>query len=392
MKNSEKNKTLKNIMTIIIPIIFFIIILIGINKYFSNYIEDNYKPGIGSIYSNEVKDKGISLLNETLKSNDILLMGSSELPVPVDQNPRNLFPNNISPKNLTITGAPHVQSLLNAIKLGALETNPNNNITIIISLQWFMTEEIDIDGFNSNFSELQYCKLMNNKKISTELKQRISGRVYELTKDSQLSSNVKVYSKLMKNDRLAGKVINPFIFLKEKGLYLKNSYESLPLINDHKDSNKKEILNLDFNQLEIVAEEQAKKLVTSNNFFTEDEYYEKNIAPNLETIKNMYQNVDLQNSKEFQDYLILLDLCSELGIKPYIVIVSTNGYYYDYTGLSKDKRYSYYDKAINMAKEHDFQVLDLKDYEYEKYFYYDVMHLGWKGWLKISEEMARYFK
>ena len=29
--------------------------------------------------------------------------------------------------------------------------------------------------------------------------------------------------------------------------------------------------------------------------------------------------------------------------------------------------------------------------EYEPYFYYDVMHLGWKGWLYVDEQLTRHY-
>ena len=44
-----------------------------------------------------------------------------------------------------------------------------------------------------------------------------------------------------------------------------------------------------------------------------------------------------------------------------------------------------------MAKEKGFEVLNLKDEEYTPYFMYDVMHLGWKGWIKVEEELYKHY-
>ncbi|MBQ8338212.1 MAG: hypothetical protein IJY33_03625, partial [Oscillospiraceae bacterium] len=30
-------------------------------------------------------------------------------------------------------------------------------------------------------------------------------------------------------------------------------------------------------------------------------------------------------------------------------------------------------------------------YEYEEYFLCDTMHLGWKGWLKVNEEIDKFY-
>ena len=70
----------------------------------------------------------------------------------------------------------------------------------------------------------------------------------------------------------------------------------------------------------------------------------------------------------------------------------TNGRWYDNTGMTKESRDNFYDAVEKMAKEKGFEVLNLKDEEYTPYFMYDVMHLGWKGWIKVEEEMYKHFK
>ncbi len=95
------------------------------------------------------------------------------------------------------------------------------------------------------------------------------------------------------------------------------------------------------------------------------------------------------NSKEFDDYELYLDTCVDLGIKPYIILAPTNGRWYDYTGMTKQSRDEFFDKVEEMAKERGFEVLNLKDQEYTPYFMCDVMHLGWKGWLEIDEQLYK---
>ena len=68
-----------------------------------------------------------------------------------------------------------------------------------------------------------------------------------------------------------------------------------------------------------------------------------------------------------------------------------NGWYYDYLGLSKDRRDEYYNEIDRLSKEQDFEVLDLRQYEYKQDFLIDVMHLGEEGWLKVSEGIYNHF-
>lgn len=96
-------------------------------------------------------------------------------------------------------------------------------------------------------------------------------------------------------------------------------------------------------------------------------------------------------SKEWDDYELFLKTCKELELKPYFIIVPTNGFYYDYLGLSKEKRTQFYDKLESMAKDHGFDYLDMRQKEYEPYFFKDIMHLGWKGWIYVSKKITEYY-
>ncbi len=71
--------------------------------------------------------------------------------------------------------------------------------------------------------------------------------------------------------------------------------------------------------------------------------------------------------------------------------MNVNGWYYDYTGIGVEERREFYSKLEKIAKDNGFDVLNLNNKEYEKYYLSDVMHLGWKGWLNVTEEMYKYF-
>lgn len=62
-------------------------------------------------------------------------------------------------------------------------------------------------------------------------------------------------------------------------------------------------------------------------------------------------------------------VCKELDIKPYVVIMSTNGLYYDYVGYDIKKRTEYYDTIEQIVNEAGYDTLNLKEWEYEPYFY-----------------------
>ncbi|WP_294363129.1 D-alanyl-lipoteichoic acid biosynthesis protein DltD, partial [uncultured Clostridium sp.] len=127
------------------------------------------------------------------------------------------------------------------------------------------------------------------------------------------------------------------------------------------------------------------------DIYVDDDYYDNNLRNVYDSLKNRLENINLLKSKELDDYKFLLEICKDNNIKPLIILMPVNGFYYDYLGFSKEKRTEFYDTLEIIAKEYDFETLNLQNKEYEKYYMYDVMHLGWKGWLNINEEMYKYF-
>lgn len=135
----------------------------------------------------------------------------------------------------------------------------------------------------------------------------------------------------------------------------------------------------------------GKEACTNNNFYVNNHYYTTYIQLKLNMLKNTNCNVDLLKSKELGDFNIFLESCKELGIKPYIVFMPTNGFYYDYTGLTQDKRLALYNKLESISKTYGFEYLDMREKEYEPYFFNDVMHIGWKGWLYVNRKITEHY-
>jgi len=153
----------------------------------------------------------------------------------------------------------------------------------------------------------------------------------------------------------------------------------------------KEEKNLNWEEEYAKAEAQGKEKVTNNDLYVEDEYYNKYVKDRYDELSGSSSNVDLTSSKEFKDYELFLNISEELGAKPLVILMPVNGIYYDHLGITKDKREEFYSKVQELAEAKGFTVLNLQDKEYEKYYLTDVMHLGWKGWLNVNEEISKYF-
>jgi D-alanine transfer protein len=343
------------------------------------------------------KDRGV-IYNEYLMQNDYLsLQGSSEFVVPVSQLPTKIFPAKGMERVVT-NGRAYFQTINHTELLGS-ENNGDKDakVTLFLSLQWFCDEGgIEPKNFQANFAPIQFYKYLGNPKISDKNKKAYATRVNALLEGNTQFAAEEIYSKLYINDGFGYKIIKalftPYFICREKMVDLKDKgllYRRLELLNDKKPE--AELKEINWEEEEKKAEEEAKTKETNNDFFVDDNFYNKYLRDNLKAHKDSKKNIDLMKSKEFEDYELYLDTCTDLGVKPYIVLIPTNGRWYDHTGMTKETRDNFYDIAQKIAEEKGFEVLNLKDEEYTPYFMYDIMHLGWKGWIKVEEELYKHY-
>lgn len=390
-------KLIKNVLLVLIPALILLLVIIRYNEYLDNHIKEEYNSALGRTYGVDEMNKGIKLLENNTLKDDLILLGSSELANAdyIEQNPANMFPNADFNSDVCLVGRAGVQSLLNCIKAGALsESFKNRKVVFIVSPQWFLDEEIDKAAYKSNFSTLQFYKFMNNKKIDNNIKKYVCDRTVKLADNESSLAIPYLYSYLHSENnfisKLAAAVLKPYYFTHEKFLELKDKHTSYKAVKKFKNHPAQNVQKINGRE-EIKAQESGEKECKNNNFYVYDDYYTTYLEPKIDKIKDLYKDVDLCKSKEIHDYRAILEVFAQTGVRPYIVLVSANGYYYDYTGLTQDKRAALYDKLETMTDEYKFDYLDLRKYEYEPYFFQDVMHLGWKGWLHVNKQIMEHF-
>lgn len=391
-------KTLENIFLILIPLGLMVFFVAAFNKYLDFKILRIYNDSqIGKIGEIEQRDKGVSLLKLDANRNHLFLIGSSELRSWVSQNPKNMFPNSQLPANITVLGMPLVQSLHDAIRIGSIGSDlSGKNVCLMLSMQWFMQKEgISNEQFKPHFSKVQFYEFLKNKKISENSKSYLCKRVNDLMYSQNEGDNFleeRVYAKFYKNKFLLS-LISPYYYLKNEFLLLKDKHQSFKMIKEYEKLPKKlEVKQINWEEEQQKAFDEGEGLCTTNDFFMSDHDWNRFIAEIIDSLKMAYKNTDLQNSKEYDDLNLLFEVCKHCEIKPYVIILSNNGFYYDYTGITTDERNELYNRLQNICKEFAFDYLDIRDKEYEPYFFRDGMHLGWKGWLYVNQKITEYFK
>ena len=388
---------MKKVYAFLIAIILVLISVKGIDVYLKKQLTNNIDKLY--YYNSDIKNSNDYVMDNILKKETIVVLGSSEL-FSNDEiaYPPYLYNYGYSNYNSILMGRGYMQSIHHAMSIGALSNNiKNNKVVLIISPQWFTEAHLSSDIYSSRFSEANYIEFLKNKNISKENKMKVAERLESLlTSDPTELEKINKYEDiyLYHND------VNPINFLKIKiydgFINLKNNYnltkEFKNINNSINYNNYVDANEINYNKLLEKAESVAKIQCTTNEFGISDNYFNTYVKDNLESRKNSEQNSSYVKSKEYDDLQLFLDICKDLKIEPLLISVPVNGRWYDYTGFSKEDRNQYYQNIRDIASKNNVELADFSDKEYELYFLKDIMHLGWKGWVYLDEAIYNFYQ
>ena len=128
-----------------------------------------------------------------------------------------------------------------------------------------------------------------------------------------------------------------------------------------------------------------------SEFYIEDNVYEKK-EQYIKSMEGKNEGLSYAESLEYDDFQIMLDILKGSDAEPLFVIIPVNGEYYDYTGFSEKGRQDYYTRIKKQISDSGFTYADYSDHEYDPYFMRDTIHIGWKGWVYLNEDMENFLK
>jgi D-alanine transfer protein len=146
------------------------------------------------------------------------------------------------------------------------------------------------------------------------------------------------------------------------------------------------------------AAEDAKAMATGkakvgkNPYNMEDAFYQRRVAPQLDKLKGQQAGVTYTSSVEYDDLQLFLDVAHDLGIDVMLIPLPVNGTWSDFTRLPKSERDGFATNIRRIAAANGVQLTDLTSKAYEPYYFFDTLHLGWRGWLDVTRacwEFAR---
>ena len=378
----------------LISILLVLITLVILNKTYIKKIEDYYKVNDNSVrYSNafeKYKSKDIILENITPKT--LVLLGSSELTTTIneDYHPKKIF--NYEDFNIMQIGVGNSQNIIHAATIGSIGNDiSNNEIVMIQSIQWFDNKNgILKDAFLSRISSEHVYNTMANDKISKETKEKFINRVIELSSTNKvLNKKYRSYKKYFVEEQgnfITGeflKLDNYFYKLKNKYEFFKNKgRENYPLSGE-------KTPDYNWKELDEKVTEQAKERTNNNDYQIDNTYYDKYIKTKYDQLKNSSKNTKYDESKEYDDLDILLSIVKDLNLNIKFAILPANGKWSDYIGIDSEKRRVAYNNLKEIAKKNNIEVMDYSSKEYEEYYMYDAMHLGWRGWIDFERDLYK---
>ena len=378
----------------LISIILVLITLVILNMTFLKKIETYYKTNDNSVrYSTSFeKYKSRDIIVENMTPRTLLLLGSSELTTTINENyhPKKIF--NYNDFNIMQVGVGNSQNIIHAATIGSIGNDvANNQIVMIQSIQWFDNKNgILKDAFLSRISSEHVYNTMRNDKISYQTKEKFINRVIELSaSNKELNKKYKSYKRYFLKDKGNGvteeflKLDNYFYVLKNKLNFYKNKgKENYPVSGENTP-------NYNWGELEKQVTEEAKERTNNNDYQIDNSYYDKYIRAKYDQLKNISKNTKYDDSKEYEDLDILLSIVKDLNLNIKFAILPAHGKWSDYTGIGSEKRQVAYNKLKEIAKKNNIEVMDYSSKEYEDYYMYDAMHVGWRGWIDFERDLYK---
>jgi D-alanine transfer protein len=317
----------------------------------------------------------------------LYLMGSSELGVPVEQNPNQWLPKNASDFDMYQSGRGFQQSLYHAIELAAVAGQlPNRKVALLVSPQWFTPGGIKAGAFESVFSHSAWQAMLANRSLSADTHKRLIARAGSLMPQLCTSRASCATTPVAAAKEF---VDSPYTAFSNRVDALRETYDGT---NWRKgvaytgawQPGAQAMGSIDWAAQDARAVAVGTSHVTTNPYGMDDGYYTKRILPYVAKLKGHEARVTYTSSTEYDDLQLFLDVARDLGVEVMLVALPVNGRWSDFTGLPHRESDGFAAKVQRVAQVNKVKLTDLTINAYESYYFFDTLHLGWRGWLDVT--------
>lgn len=387
---------MKKIKAFFIALASFAIVVLILHFTLARSISNN--KGFGT-WVNLYKDLSYSAISDNIGKDTVMMMGSSEF-----QHGRNskYHPTKLFRRmgvDVMCIGAAYNQSLSHAITLGSVsEKMKKHKVVLLLSPAWFDNQGVKKDAFSVRFSETQFIALMQNPKLSKNLKRKIANRTIELlANDKGTRANVEMYAKYYIDGKLSP-VNRAYIKMRENVL---NERERININSMWRLKGQKEYEQFkkhvdgkvpNWDEYKEQADAQYFKKATNNPYGIINRTYNRKFAHVDKSNKNkMKERKFRKDSPEYKDLELFLEVCKESDVDVMLVLLPINGKWYDHMGFRKEARSVLPGQIKEIADKYDVKWYSFYNKDYTAGFLQDVFHPAGKGWTEINERAYKFF-
>lgn len=323
----------------------------------------------------------------------LYVMGSSEFGVPVEQNPSRWLQANANDFDMYESGRGYQQSLYHAIELAAVEPALRSpKVALLVSPQWFTPGGIKAGAFQSVFSYHAWHAMLDNPRLPAELRQRVAERTGELmpelcTLRADCSTTATgTFKEIVDTPYTA--VSNRMAVLRET--YKATDYRKAVSYTGAWSPGAGPMSAIDWEAQRRRADEIGRSRVTNNPYGLDDGYFDRRIREYETQLVGQEKGVRYTESTEYDDLQLFLDVAKALGVEVLLVSMPVNGPWSDHTGLPVAERTGEAARVRDIAGRNGVKLVDLTTQAYTPYYFFDTIHLGWRGWLDVTEACWRF--
>ena len=283
--------------------------------------------------------------------------------------------------DMTLIGEPFDQSLWQAIAAGAYcGRAQNHECVLFVSPQWFFKGSGSQNIFSGKFNYELYRSFCQNTMLSDETKDKVRERCLALGVSSSTLAAA--------NQDTPTDALNDLQRHKQETLRIRSELEKMI-----EGSPKKSLTRVsgvdtgepDWAALLEKADADGAQRCTNNSLGIYDAYWEKNSQYQTERGQNFDEAED-----EWSDLALFFDVVRECGMSTLMIMLPMHGPWYDHVGIDEDQRDAWYARARQVADNAGATYADFSPCEYERYFFCDTVHPGWRGWVHIERAVYHF--
>lgn len=384
---------MKKFIPIIISLTLFVLFLLIPSRFVDKSFPFKTITNEGTNL-NELTFKGTAIQDVMYKDKNFYpLFGSSELEKKDPFHPVHVFRERGLVVKPFLIGTGGSTDLIHAINIAShIGQMKDKKMAIIISPQWFTNHGIDDSNFSARFSPQQVINLFSNPNVPPHLKAAFAKRLSQfdaIKNDPSLNELVQTnmdeqlitsHTDLTFNQWMYKSSLDKNDIIKSKSMILRTHFSNRIEVD---------IKGKSWAETRKIAVEYGRSKATNNPYFMRNHYYRM--------IQNHHKKLSrpdefFTDSPEFGDLELLLTALKAGKADPLFISIPANGKWYDHIGIPSEKRKPVYDKIHSTISKARFKLFDLTPKEYEPYVLSDAVHIGWKGWVYIDEQMINHIE